>query len=276
MRKYIIPGVGVIFCGILIYQTYSLNTIKGELENIKSANMTLQEEVSSLSSELSSQIESTLYEELGKSYLTKDVSFKLNKNTDTGYDLTVRAELSELKENSKILFMYKNINSNDWQKLELKKEEELTYTGNINLLYDNDYQYKIVVKGDKSESSDIEELYKYLFMPTVPDVSWNYNDEGIYFSANDNVDYEGDQTSDENKIKSIEVIVNNKKEKTYKCEYKEESSYNDSDEIGDEFKYYEANIPKKAYGDKLNSIKMKVTYESGIVNIEEVIDKQSK
>lgn len=276
MRKYIIPGVGVIFCGILIYQTYSLNTIKGELENIKSANMTLQEEVSSLSSELSSQIESTLYEELGKSYLTKDVSFKLNKNTDTGYDLTVRAELSELKENSKILFMYKNINSNDWQKLELKKEEELTYTGNINLLYDNDYQYKIVVKGDKSESSDIEELYKYLFMPTVPDVSWNYNDEGIYFSANDNVDYEEDQTSNENKIKSVEVIVNNKKEKTYKCEYKEESSYNDSDEIGDEFKYYEANIPKKAYGDKLNSIKMKVTYESGIVNIEEVIDKQSE
>lgn len=276
MRKYIIPGVGVIFCGILIYQTYSLNTIKGELENIKSANMTLQEEVSSLSSELSSQIESTLYEELGKSYLTKDVSFKLNKNTDTGYDLTVRAELSELKENSKILFMYKNINSNDWQKLELKKEEELTYTGNINLLYDNDYQYKIVVKGDKSESSDIEELYKYLFMPTVPDVSWNYNDEGIYFSANDNVDYEEDQTSNENKIKSVEVIVNNKKEKTYKCEYKEESSYNDSGEIVDEFKYYEANIPKKAYGDKLNSIKMKVTYESGIVNIEEVIDKQSE
>lgn len=272
MRKYIIPGVGVIFCGILIYQTYSLNTIKGELENIKSANMTLQEEVSSLSS----QIESTLYEELGKSYLTKDVSFKLNKNTDTGYDLTVRAELSELKENSKILFMYKNINSNDWQKLELKKEEELTYTGNINLLYDNDYQYKIVVKGDKSESSDIEELYKYLFMPTVPDVSWNYNDEGIYFSANDNVDYEEDQTSHEDKIKSVEVIVNNKKEKTYKCEYKEESLYNDSDEIEDELKYYEVNIPKKAYGDKLNSIKMKVTYESGIVNIEEVIDKQSE
>ena len=280
MRKYIIPGVGVIFCGILIYQTYSLNTIKGELENIKSANMTLQEEVSSLrsdlSNELSSQIQSTLNEELGKSYLTKDVSFKLNNNTDTGYDLTVRAELSELKENSKILFMYKSINSNDWQKVELKKEEELTYIGNLNILYDDDYQYKIVVKGDKTESSDIEELYKSLFIPTVPDVSWNYYDEGIYFSANDNVYNEGYQISDENKIKSIEVIVNNKKEKTYKCEYKEESSYNDSDEIGDEFKYYEANIPKKAYGDKLNSIKMKVTYESGIVNIEEVIDKQSK
>ena len=34
MRKYIIPGVGVIFCGILIYQTYTLNTIKEELANI--------------------------------------------------------------------------------------------------------------------------------------------------------------------------------------------------------------------------------------------------
>ena len=274
MRKYIIPGVGVIFCSILIYQTYTLNTIKEELANIKSANMTLQEEVSSLSDNLSSQIESTLYQELGKSYLTKDVSFKLNKNTPTGYDLTVRAELSELKENSKILFMYKNINSNDWQKLELKKEGELTYTGKINLLYDNDYQYKIVVKGDKSQSSDIEDLDKYLFMPTSPDISWNYNDEGIYFSASDNVDYEENQTSHEDKIKSIEVIVN--KEKTYKCEYKEESLSNDNDEMVDKLKYYEANIPKKAYGNKLNSLKMKVTYESGIVNIEEVIDKQSE
>ena len=274
MRKYIIPGVGVIFCGILIYQTYTLNTIKEELANIKSANMTLQEEVSSLSDNLSRQIESTLYQELGKSYLTKDVSFKLNKNTSTGYDLTVRAELSELKENSKILFMYKDINSNDWQKLELKKEGELTYTGNINLLYDNDYQYKIVVKGDKSQSSDIEDLHKYLFMPTSPDVSWNYNDEGIHFSASDNVDYEENQTSNKDKIKSIEVIVN--KEKTYKCEYKEESLSNDNDEMVEKLKYYEANIPKKAYGNKLNSLKMKVTYESGIVNIEEVIDKQSE
>ena len=274
MRKYIIPGVGVIFCSILIYQTYTLNTIKEELANIKSDNMTLQEEVSSLSDDLSSQIESTLYQELGKSYLTKDVSFKLNKNTPTGYDLTVRAELSELKENSKILFMYKDINSNDWQKLELKKEGELTYTGNINLLYDNDYQYKIVVKGDKSQSSDVEDLYKYLFMPTSPEVSWNYNDEGIYFSASDNVDYEENQTSHKDKIKSIEVIVN--KEKTYKCEYHEESLSNDNDEMVDKLKYYEANIPKKAYGNKLNSLKMKVTYESGIVNIEEVIDKQSE
>ena len=274
MRKYIIPGVGVIFCSILIYQTYTLNTIKEELANIKSDNRTLQEEIASLSNNLSSQIESTLYQELGKSYLTKDVSFKLNKNTPTGYDLTVRTELSELKENSKILFMYKDINSNDWQKLELKKEGELTYTGKINLLYDKDYQYKIIVKGDKSQSSDIEDLYKYLFMPTSPEVSWNYNDEGIYFSASDNVDYEENQTSHEDKIKSVEVIVN--KEKTYKCEYKEESLSNDNDEMVDKLKYYEANIPKKAYGNKLNSLKMKVTYESGIVNMEEVIDKQSE
>lgn len=40
--------------------------------------------------------------------MTKDVSFKLNKNTDKGYDLTVRAELSELKGSSRVMFMYKN------------------------------------------------------------------------------------------------------------------------------------------------------------------------
>ena len=53
------------------------------------------------------------------------------------------------------------------------------------------------------------------------------------------------ELDNENKIKSVEVIVNNKKEKTYKCEYKEESLYNDSDEMEDEHKYYEVNIQKK-------------------------------
>ena len=86
MRKYIIPGVGVIFCGILIYQTYSLNTIKGELENIKSANMTLQEEVSSLSSELSSQIESTLYEGNDTSWLDSNKK-KLIKYINEEFDM---------------------------------------------------------------------------------------------------------------------------------------------------------------------------------------------
>ena len=152
MKKYIIYVTLGIFLGIIIYQVYSLNTIKTELENIKNMNTYLQGEVEGLSSELSSQIQSALNEELGKSHLTKDVSFKLNKNTDEGYDLTVITELSELKGDSKVLFMYKATNAKDWVELELKKEGELSYRGDFTLNYDNDYEYKIVIKGEKTES----------------------------------------------------------------------------------------------------------------------------
>ena len=170
--------------------------------------------------------------------------------------------------------MYKDINSNDWQKLELKKGEELTYTGDLILPYDNDYQYKIVVKGDKLESDDIEDLSKYSFLPEAPTVSWTYNDgDGINFTASGEVD--------KDKIKSVEVIVNNNKEKTYKCKYKEEPLYDENDEIDyyddeidDEIKCYETSIPKEAYGKKLNSLKMKVTYKNGVIDIEEVIDEK--
>lgn len=274
MKKYIIYVTLGIFLGIIIYQVFSLNTIKTELENIKNMNTYLQGEVEGLSSELSSQIQSALNEELGKSHLTKDVSFKLNKNTDEGYDLTVITELSELKGDSKVLFMYKATRSKDWIELELKKEGELSYGGDFTLNYDNDYEYKIVIKGDKTESGDVEELYKDLFLPETPDVSWNYNENGIYFSAYPYVE-EVENISNENKIKTIEVIVNNK-EKTYKCKYNEESMYDDNDEFAETSKYYETEIPKEDYNNKLNSIQMKVTYESGIINMEDVTDRKSE
>ena len=274
MKKYIIYVTLGIFLGIIIYQVYSLNIIKTELENIKNMNTYLQGEVEGLSSELSSQIQSALNEELGKSHLTKDVSFKLNKNTDEGYDLTVITELSELKGDSKVLFMYKATSSKDQIELELKKEGELSYGGDFTLNYDNDYEYKIVIKGDKTESGDVEELYKDLFLPETPDVSWNYNENGIYFSAYPYVEEVGN-ISNENKIKTIEVIVNNK-EKTYKCKYNEESMYDDNDEFAETSKYYETEIPKEDYNNKLNSIQMKVTYESGIINMEDVTDRKSE
>ncbi|MCC3867687.1 hypothetical protein [Terrisporobacter mayombei] len=273
MKRYIMPGVLIIFSIILIYQSYSLKTIKEDLENIKSTNTSLEEEVILLGSKLSSEIQSTLEEELGKSHLTKDVSFKLNKNTDKGYDLTVRAELSELKGNPKVIFMYKSENAKNWQELELKKERELSYVGNFDLSYDNDYKYKIVIKGDKAESSDVEDLEKYLFMPTSPNVNWSYNNDGIYFSAYPYIEDEAEEESHANKIKSIEIMLNDNKEKTYKCEYNKEPMYDENNEFVDENNHYEANIPKEAYNNKLGSIKIKVTYESGIINIEDVTNK---
>lgn len=204
--------------------------------------------------------------------MTKDVSFKLNENTDKGYDLTVRAELSELKGSSRVMFMYKDKRSKNWQELELKKDSELSYVGNFVFSYDNDYKYKILIKGDKTESSDVEDLDKHLFMPELPNVSWGYNDDGIYFNA---YPYTEDE-SHENKIKSIEIILNDNKEKAYKCEYNKEPMYDENNEFIDESNYYEANIPKEAYSDKLDSIKMKVTYESGIINMEDVTNKRSE
>jgi len=270
MKRYIMPGVLIIFSIILIYQSYSLKTIKEDLENIKSTNTSLEEEVRSLGSELSSQVQSTLEEELGKSHLTKDVNFELNKNTDKGYDLTVRAELSELKQSSKVIFMYKDENSKNWQALELKQDSELSYAGKFHIPYNNDYKYKILIKGDKTESSDVEDLDKYLFVPSLPDVSWSYNNEGIYFSAYPYTEDKSEEESHENKIKSIEIILNDNKEKTYKCEYSKEPIYDENNEIIDESNHYEANIQKKAYNNKLESIKIKVTYENGIINMEDV------
>lgn len=275
MKKYIIPGFLIIFTGMLAYQTYNLKIIKEDLDNLKSTNISLQENVSSLGNVISSEIQSTLNEELAKSYLTKDVNFNLNKNTDKGYDLTVRAELSELKGNSTVLFMYKDKDSKNWQEVELKKDGELSYVGDFTLSYDNNYKYKIVIKGDKIESSDVQDLENNLFIPQISDVSWSYNDEGIYFYAQpyfEEIEYEA---LPKNKIKTIEIIVNNKS-KAYKCEYKEESMYDENDEFAEMSKYYETNIPKEAYNNKIDSIKMKVIYESGIFYIEDITNRLSE
>lgn len=122
------------------------------------------------------------------------------------------------------------------------------------------------------ESSDVEDLDKHLFMPELPNVSWGYNDDAIYFNA---YPYTEDE-SHENKIKSIEIILNDNKEKAYKCEYNKEPMYDENNEFINESNYYEANIPKEAYSDKLDSIKMKVTYESGIINMEDITNKRSE
>ncbi|WP_343102026.1 hypothetical protein [Romboutsia sp. MSSM.1001216sp_RTP31141st1_G3_RTP31141_220114] len=273
MKKYIIPGVLIVFSGVLIYQIYSLTIIKEELKSIKNMNTSLQTEVNSLSSNLSGQIQSTLYEEFGKSYLTKDVIFKLNKNTDKGYYLTLRAELSEIKENnSKVLFMYKPIKAKKWNELELENIGELSYVGDFNLSYDDNYEYKIVIKGNKTESSDVQELSKSLFAPELPEMSWQYDDDGIYFNAIPNSD---EELSSENKIKTIEVIVNGEK-KTYKCKYREEPTYDSNNEIIDKYKYYEVNIPKEDYNKNINSIKAKITYEDGTFIIEDVTNKKNQ
>lgn len=148
--------------------------------------------------------------------------------------------------------------------------------GDFNLSYENNYEYKIIIKGDKSESSDVEDLEKNLFMPSSPDVSWGYNESGIYFSAQPCIDEASESSLNKNKIKTIELILNNNKEKTYKCNLKKENLYDEDNLINDTYEYYEVDIPKDAYNGKLNSIKMKVTYTSGIIDIQDVTNNQMK
>lgn len=268
MKKYILPGVLVIFCSIIIYQTYSLKTIKDELgivrEELANTKVELQQDINS-------SIQNTLNEELGKSHMTKDVKFKFIKNQKEGYELNVRVEMKELKTDSKILFMYKDVNLNEWQELELNKISELSYIGDFLLPYDKSYEYKVVTKGITSESGDIETIEKSEFMPLSPECSWGYNETGIYFSS-----YPDTSTQEiDSKIKKLQVIVShNQKEKTYNCNYKEEEAYGENNEVVDKFNYYELEIPKKDYNGKLDYIKMKVTYENGMIDIIDVTDNE--
>lgn len=268
MKKYILPGVLVIFCSIIIYQTYYLKTIKDELRVVREELVNTKFE---LQQDINSSIQDTLNEELAKSHMTKDVKFKFIKNQKDGYELNVRVEMKELKIDSKILFMYKDASSNEWQQLELKKVSELSYIGDFLLPYDKTYEYKVVTKGITSESSDIETIEKHEFMPSSPECSWGYNEAGIYFSS-----YPVTSTQEiDNKIKKLQVIVShNKKEKIYNCKYKEEEAYGENNEVVDEFKYYEIEIPKNDYNGNLDYIKMKVTYENGMIDIIDVTDNE--
>lgn len=273
MKKYILLAGGIVISGIIIYQTYTLNSIKKELFNMNSLKTSLQEELSGSLNNINSDIQNTLEEELAKSYITKDVDFKLNKNIENGYDITVTVELNQLKDDSKVLFMYRDESKKEWKEIELSKSAELSYSGDIILNYDNSYEYKVVTKGDISESSDVEVLDKYLFLPTAPDANWNYNEEGIYFNTYLDEYSSSEESYQQNDIKNIQVIIKSgSKEKTYTCEYKEDSMYDENEGMEYISKYYEVDIPKSDYPNKIDSIKMKITYENGIIDVKDITD----
>lgn len=269
MKKYTkIIGLSVISV-LFLYQTISLFQIKRDLVNLHQDNDDVRIQVLELINSINSNIQSTIYEEIGRSHLTKDVSFSFNKNIDGGHNLDVRAELAKVEKDSKVLFMYKDGSEKNWKEIELEKTSELTYVGNFDLPYGNEYEYKIVVSNNNSESSEIGIIDKSEFIPGEPDVSYGWSEEEISLTA---YSYTYHNYKVENTIKDIDMIIEFRgKEKTYSCEYKE----NDFNEAGDiyENSYYEVTIPKKDYGNKFDNVKMKVTYKNGIVDIVDITDK---
>lgn len=110
-------------------------------------------------------------------------------------------------------------------------------------------------------------------MPQFPHCSWSEGQEGISFYISANTD---DGKAIDNKIKEIDVLVShNKKEKTYKAKYKADKIYKDGNTTPVDYdRRFEVEIPKKDYSGKLDYIKVKITYESGIYEIVDVTDQQ--
>lgn len=269
MKKYILPGIAVVFSGVIIYQTYTIQSTRNKVESIEQQMMELTYINENLEQSIIDNVQTTLNDELGKSHLTKEVIFKLNKNVKEGYDLNVRAELKELKENTKVLFMYKEESANKWNQLDLEEIADLSYSGDFVLPFDKSYEYKIVLKGSTIESGDIEIIEKNQFMPEFPECNWYNNGEGLTLTAYDVQDKKY-------KIKKVEFIVSfNNKEKTYKAKYVEEPIYGEGNEISDYDIKYELEIPQKDYSGDVDYITAKVTYENGIVDLRNITNNRN-
>lgn len=269
MKKYTkIISISIIAV-MFLYQTISLFQVKRDLVNLQQDNDDVRLQVLEQINAINQNIQSTIYEEIGRSHLTKDVSFSFNKNIDGGHNLDVRAELSKVDNDSKVLFMYKDKSEKNWRAIELEKSSELSYVGNFDLPYGDQYEYKIVVSNTNSESSEIGIIDKSEFIPGEPDVSYGWSEEEISLSA---TAYSYYDYQVENTIKDIDMIIGFKgKEKLYTCEYKISENNVDGDTY--ENSYYEVNVPKKDYGNKFDYVKMKVTYNNGVVDVVDITDR---
>lgn len=221
---------------------------------------------------IQSNVQGTIDDELGKSHLTKEVSFKFDTVIEGGYTLDVRAELSRVDENSKVMFLYKANTSKEWVEVEMDKINALSYSCKINVLSEDEYSYKVVTMGTLSESGDIEPIYKSDYIPESPYVSGYGNDNN---NLNIILTRElGIVNDDDFKIKKLEAIIgSNDKEKSY--DFKESSSLTDIENEEDTLTnnvYYEVNIPSKDYKNNLKYIKVKVTYENGLVDIKDITE----
>ena len=239
MKKYIRIGIIAVALVIVGYILFTISNIKNKLEDIQYSTNNIQSELVYSIEDINNNIRNTLYEELGKTYITKDVKFTYEKSITDGYELTARVELSQ--DDSKVIFMYKDINTNEWIEVELEKINELSYAGKINIFNNKDYEYKVVTKGSLSESGDIETLDKYSFIPYPPEIGIGWSDEYININV-------------------------------YEFKYREEDTYDEegnSNEYGKSI-YYDAEIPKTYYGKNIN---IKITYKNGLIDVINITDK---
>ncbi|MGL5506616.1 MAG: hypothetical protein ACRDB0_01800 [Paraclostridium sp.] len=284
MKKEIVTsGVLILLC-VLIYQNVMFKSITERLDS----NIDNMQNISMKVDGIKSDIVGTLESELGKTYLTKEVVFDIDGIKDNYFNLSVRAELSRISDDAKVIFMYKEEKDSKWDSILLESEGGLSYNGYVNLDFSNEklYNYKIVTEGTLSESGEIHSLDKYDFVPQMynltygEDMEVNNGSLMLGITLEHNFDDEGNMMEEikgENGfiINDVEFMLGiNGKKKTYKAEYKEATQ--ESTVVGeiDMSSSYEAYVPKKDYKDKkdinIDYIKIKVTYENGFIDTRDI------
>lgn len=291
MNKYIKGVILALVVIALLYQFGATVVIRKKVDILESTISGNYSHIIDSINGANYNVQNTLDEELSKSHLTKNVDFKLNKLEKDKAILNIRAELSRINTDAKVYFMYREQGYEKWNEISLIEEGNLSYIGTMEYKFDSKYEYKIVTKGYTSESGDITNLDKYVFMPYPPQVSYGESyEEGnekltlsISMDNNIYVDDEGNYYEEQNKningnikMKSIDFILGiNKKEKTYKCEYYKNEGKDSNGESWIE-EGYRVDIAKNDYKGKLDYIKMKITYSDGLIDIKDVTSEIEK
>lgn len=283
MNKKIIWGISVLIVIVLVYQFFTIVIMSNKVDDLKNTTYANHSQIIESINNINGSLQNTLYEELSKSHLTKQVEFRVDKVEKEKYILDVAVDLSKSSNDSKVYFMYKENDSEKWNEVTLSENGNLSYTGKMEYKINSRYKYKVVTKGSISESGDITDLDKYEFIPYPPEV--NYGEEldtegkklsiyvnlnGMYTDDDGNYYESNKKDGSDQDIKSVDIIFGiDGKEKVYKCEYYEENQ-NDIEGTAWKDKGYKVLIPKKDYENKLNYIKMKVTYKSGVIDIKDI------
>lgn len=265
MNKWIKIGSLILFI-VIILQSIMLVLLKKRVDDISNSEQEHYSEIIQSVLNIDLSLQNTLNDELAKTHLTKDVSFKLDKVTKEGYTLDVRAELSRLNEDSKVMFLYKDTSSKEWTELEMENTNSLSYNCNIAILPDKEYNYKIATVGKESESGDVEYLNKEEFLPEAPYISgYGSDNNNLNIVVGKDLDYANNYDF---KIKKLEAIIESKgKEKSYEFKKSAQEMYDEEGNSVDTSEYYEVNIPKDGI---VESVKMKVTYDNGLIDIKDI------
>ncbi len=159
--------------------------------------------------------------------------------------------------------MHRENGSSEWIQTQMDSNAPLSFICNIEVLSDKEYSYKVVTQAALSESGDISYLDKSMYMPYPPIVSgYGYDDKNLSIYVAEDVYTSNKSQYDIEKIEAI--VISNGIEKYYKL-----SENKDINNMNEE-KNYEVYIPKQDYKDGLDYIKMKVTYDNGIVDIVDI------